>query len=178
MRQSLALLIALLSLGLFAIDPKELPPPAKHEVDFKKEIWPIFQKHCVKCHGPEQQKSGFRIDVRETALEGGDMGRNIVPGKSAESPLVHFISGLDEETVMPPKGELLGDKVIGQVRAWIDQGAYWPDDVGAKVMDRMNHWAYQKIQQPDSKKANMGIDDFIKQKLKTKNLKFNPQSGL
>ena len=60
--------LALLPLGLFAIDPEDLPPAAKHEVDFEKEIWPIFQKHCVKCHGAEKQKSGFRIDVRELAL--------------------------------------------------------------------------------------------------------------
>ena len=88
--------------GAWAIDVDQLPPPAKREVDFSKDIWPVFQKHCVKCHGPEKKKSGFRIDVRELALEGGDMGVTIVPGKSGESPLVHFISGLDEETVMPP----------------------------------------------------------------------------
>ena len=75
----LALGLALFPSLLFAINPEELPPPAKHEVDFEKEIWPIFKKHCVKCHGPEKQKSGYRIDVRDLALEGGDMGRNIIP---------------------------------------------------------------------------------------------------
>ncbi len=28
----------------------------------------FFAQHCVKCHGAEKQKSGFRIDVRELAL--------------------------------------------------------------------------------------------------------------
>ena len=172
----LALAFLLPACNLLAIDVEELPPPAKREINFKKDIWPVFQKHCVKCHGPEKQKSGFRIDVRELALEGGDMGKNIVPGKSTESPLVHFMSGLDEETVMPPKGELLGDKVLGLIRAWIDQGADWPDDVGTKVENRMNHWSFLKIQQPDSTKANMGIDDFIGQKLETKDLKLNPRA--
>jgi hypothetical protein len=77
---------------------------------------------------------------------------------------------------MPPKGELLGDKVLGLIRAWIDQGAEWPDDVGTKVENRMNHWSFLKIQQPDSTKANMGIDDFIGQKLETKDLKLNPRA--
>jgi len=172
----LALAILFHACYLFAIDVEELPPPAKHKINFKKEVWPIFQKHCVKCHGPEKQKSGFRIDVRELALEGGDMGKNIIPGKSTESPLVHFISGLDEEIVMPPKDELLGDKVLGLIRAWIDQGADWPDDVGAKVENRMNHWSFQKVNLPDSIKANMRIDDFIKQKLETKGLKLNPRT--
>ena len=135
---TIALLLSFIG-KLTAIDIDNLPPPVKREINFKKDIWPVFQKHCVKCHGPEKQKSGFRIDVRELALEGGDMGKNIVPGKSTESPLVHFISGLDEETIMPPKGELLGDKVLGLIIAWIDQGADWPNDVGAKVENRMNH---------------------------------------
>ena len=77
---------------------------------------------------------------------------------------------------MPPKGELLGDKVLGLIRAWIDQGAEWPDDVGTKVENRMNHWSFLKIQQPDSTKANMGTDDFIGQKLETKDLKLNPRA--
>ncbi|MDE2715346.1 MAG: hypothetical protein OSB74_13370, partial [Verrucomicrobiota bacterium] len=119
--------------GLGAIDVEELPPPAKHKVDFVKEILPIFKKHCVKCHGPDKQKSDYRIDVKARAFEGGEMGEAIIPGKSAESPLVHFISGLDEEVVMPPKGDLLGDKTVGLIRAWIDQGADWPDDAGAQV---------------------------------------------
>ncbi len=175
--QRLLAFVFLLPIGnLFSIDVSQLPPPAKHEINFEKDIWPVFQKHCVKCHGQEKQKSGFRIDVRELALEGGDMGQNIIPGKSADSPLVHFISGLDEETTMPPKEGLLGDKVVGLIRAWIDQGADWPDDVGSKVENRMDHWAFQKVQKSDSTKANLKIDDFIKQKLKTKGLKLNARA--
>ena len=71
------------SLWAFAIDLEELPPPAKQVVDFKKEIWPLFQEHCVKCHGPDQQKSGYRIDIAELALEGGEMGEAIIPGVAA-----------------------------------------------------------------------------------------------
>ena len=175
--RQLTLSSLLMSAGMaWAIDVEELPPPAKHEVNFEKEILPIFKKHCVKCHGPDKQKSDYRIDVKARAFEGGEMGEAIIPGKSTESPLVHFMSGLDEETVMPPKGELLGDKVVGLVRAWIDQGADWPDDVGAKAVNRMNHWSFQKINEPDSKKPNIGVDDFIKQKLETKKLMLNPRA--
>ena len=105
---------------------------AKQVVDFKKEIWPLFQEHCVKCHGPDQQKSGYRIDIAELALEGGEMGEAIIPGNSAKSPLIHFISGLDEEIVMPPKGDPFNAKTVGLIRAWIDQGADWPEDFGAQ----------------------------------------------
>lgn len=133
------------SLWAFAIDVEELPPPANEVVDFKKEIWPLFQKHCVKCHGPDQQKSGYRIDIAELALEGGEMGEAIIPGNSAKSPLIHFISGLDEEIVMPPKGDPFNAKTVGLIRAWIDQGADWPEDVGAKAVEQMDHWAFKKV---------------------------------
>jgi len=153
-----------------AIDIEELPPPAKHQINFKKEIWPVFQKHCVKCHGPKKQKSDYRIDVKELALEGGEMGQNIIPGKSSESPLVHFMSGLDEETVMPPKDELLGDRTVGLIRAWIDQGAEWPDNVGAKAANPMDHWAFKPVTCPNPPRPGQPVDAFIVNRLSEKKL--------
>ena len=172
------LLFTGLTAGLwaFAIDVEELPPPAKHVVDFKKEIWPLFQEHCVKCHGPDQQKSGYRIDIAELALEGGEMGEAVIPGNSAKSPLIHFISGLDEEVVMPPKGDPFNAKTVGLIRAWIDQGADWPDNVGAKAVDRMDHWAFKKITWPGSPRFMQPIDAFIKVRLESKKLGFNPRA--
>ena len=171
-----AIAFALAAFGAWAIDVDQLPPPAKREVDFAKDIWPVFKKHCVKCHGPEKKKSGFRIDVRELALEGGDMGVAIVPGKSAESPLIHFVSGLDEETVMPPKGDLLDDKTVGLIRAWIEQGADWPDDAGIKIADQMDHWAFKKISWPGSPRFMLPIDAFVIEQLEKKKLKLSPRA--
>ena len=57
-----------------AITPEEaaqLPPPASHAVSFSKEIKPIFEASCIKCHGRGQDKGGFRLDTRETMLQGG-----------------------------------------------------------------------------------------------------------
>ena len=36
-------------------------------VSFESEVKPIFEKHCVECHGPKKQKSEFRLDDREIA---------------------------------------------------------------------------------------------------------------
>ena len=165
-----------LGTSTYAIDREELPPPAKHEINFKKEIWPLLKKHCVKCHGPDQQKSGYRIDNKELAFEGGEMGEAIIPGDSAESPLVHFISGLDEEIVMPPKDDPFNAKTVGLIRAWIDQGADWPDDIGEKRVNRMDHWAFKKIPPPSSQEKKTSIDAFIKKRLKNAELNFNPRA--
>jgi hypothetical protein len=129
---------------------KELPPPAKRAVDFVKDIQPLLQESCLKCHGPEKQKNGYRVDVKSIALKGGDThGVAIIPGKSADSPLIHFVAGLDEEMLMPPKGGRLTAEQIGLLRAWIDQGASWPDDATATVDDPLKtHWAFQPVLRP------------------------------
>ena len=79
-----------------AITPEQiaqLPPPAGHTVSFSKEIKPIFEASCIKCHGRGKEKGGFRLDTRETTLKGGDSGPAVLPGKSAESLLIALVQG-------------------------------------------------------------------------------------
>ena len=67
-------------------------------VSFESEVKPIFEKHCVECHGPKKQKSEFRLDDREVALHGGEShAPNILPGKADESTLVKFVTTADRE---------------------------------------------------------------------------------
>src|SRR5690242_12509104 len=58
------------------------------KVDFSREIEPLFKAHCYKCHGPDQQLAGLRIDSRAMLLKGGASGAAIVPGSGAKSLLV------------------------------------------------------------------------------------------
>jgi Protein of unknown function (DUF1553)/Protein of unknown function (DUF1549)/Planctomycete cytochrome C len=124
---------------------KALPPAGENKVDFA-QIEPILRKNCFSCHGPEEQESGLRLDLKKRALEGGDSGAVIKPGQSADSRLVLLVSGLDQETgPMPPegKGKPLTAAEIGLIRAWIDQGAIWPDGGDAELATR--HWSFQKV---------------------------------
>src|SRR5437588_2889552 len=109
------------------IDLSELPPPANVTVNFQRDIKPIFESTCFRCHGPERPKSGFRLDHRDSALKGGENGKDIIPGNSAESPLIHYVTRIVPDMEMPPpgKGEPLTAAQIGLLRAWIDQGAAW-----------------------------------------------------
>ena len=160
------------SLSVAAADVAKLPPPAKTTADFTRDIQPLFADRCVKCHGPEKQKGGLRLDVKAAALKGGDDGKAIEPEKSAESLLIHLVAGLDEDKVMPPKGERLTPEQIGLLRAWIDQGADWPDDGKAA---RSEHWAFQKISPPPVPDGNP-IDVFINAKLAEKGLAMSPRA--
>ncbi len=117
---------AAVSLTAADVDVSKLPPAAtKTGLTFDKDIKPIFDKSCIKCHGAEKQKGKLRLDTLEASLKGGENGESIVKGNSAKSPLVHTIARLDPDSAMPPdgKGDPLTKEQIGIVRAWIDQGA-------------------------------------------------------
>lgn len=102
-------------------------------VDFVKEIQPIFQNSCVKCHGAEKQKGDLRLDTKAAAMKGGKDGAVIVPGQADKSDLYRRITLPDgSDDVMPPKGDLLTKKQTDVIKDWINQGAVWPDNAIAK----------------------------------------------
>ena len=134
------------------VNGAELPPPAQRTVDFARDVRPILQEHCIGCHGPEKQKSGYHLDTRDAAVKGGDSGdAAILPGKSAESPLIQFVAGLDADKLMPPKKSdkpRLTAGEIGILRAWIDHGAVWPEDAPLARNDPLDWWSLKAIQRP------------------------------
>jgi hypothetical protein len=107
--------------------PAGLPAAATRQVSFHKDVKPILQSKCIRCHGRGKSKGGFRIDSRETILEGGLNGPAVTVGDSAASYLVRLISGIDPDTVMPPEGNRLTPEQSGVLRAWIDQGLEWEE---------------------------------------------------
>src|SRR5262245_11512529 len=93
---------------------------------FTRDVLPILHKRCFDCHGPETQKGGLRIDSRAAMLEGGDSEKAaIVPGKSAESQLIKYVTSTDVDERMPPKGDRLSAEQIVTLKKWIDLGAHW-----------------------------------------------------
>jgi hypothetical protein len=105
-----------------------LPPAAAVNVVFDRDIRPILEQSCLRCHGPEKPKSHFRLTTREWALKGGvNNNDDIVPGDSAHSRLIQYVSWLVPDMEMPPPGKAppVTSTQIGLLRAWIDQGANW-----------------------------------------------------
>src|SRR5262249_15224601 len=124
---------------LAADEPKKfdllrLPPAASGTMDFVRDIQPIFAKNCLACHGSAKQRGGVRLDDAIAAQKGGNTGPIILPGKATQSRLLIVVSGLDSELVMPPKEKTpLTKEEIGRLRAWIEQGAKWPQAVGSSA---------------------------------------------
>jgi hypothetical protein len=166
---------------LDAAESKPVAPGASNKVSFARDVAPLFAKHCNRCHGPKSQESDYRLDIKANAFRGGDFEvPPIVPGKSAASPLIRYVSGTDEdEIVMPPEdeGKPLSGVEIATLRAWIDQGAVWPDALagGERAVRATDHWSFQPVKHVDPPKsvdpwvANP-IDAFLLAKLKAAGL--------
>src|SRR5438128_1902716 len=86
------------------VDVSKLPPALdKKGVTYEADIKPIFEKSCIKCHGPEKQKGKLRLDSLAATLKGGEDGKVIEAGDSAKSMLVHNVAHIgDEDMFMPP----------------------------------------------------------------------------
>ena len=121
-----SLLVSSLLVSLGAQAPQPKAPAAA--VDYDKDVKPLLAQNCYSCHGADVQQSGLRLDLRQNALRGGDYGPVIVPGKSGESKLIRRLVDGDGGMQMPPTGALLPEE-IGILRAWIDQGAEFRNEV-------------------------------------------------
>ena len=45
---------------------------------FEKDIAPIFQQHCIKCHGTKPKKAGLDLRTAAAAFAGGESGPVLV----------------------------------------------------------------------------------------------------
>jgi hypothetical protein len=137
---------------------------------FEAEVRPLLAQKCYKCHGPDKQEGGLRLDSKGAMLDGGDAGPAIVPGHPEESTLVDAINY--EGAEMPPDGKL-ADGQRATLARWVEVGAPWPaGDTPAPKKDKFSaedraFWSFQPVrhQAPppvsDGGRARNAIDAFI-----------------
>jgi mono/diheme cytochrome c family protein len=166
-----------------AIDVTKLAPASTQPVDFARDIEPLLAERCHSCHGERKTESALRLDRKTDALRGGDHGPILAPGKSAESLLVAVLSGAHDELArMPKKGDPLTAEQIGKVRAWIDQGAVWPEVAAGNADRAKEHWAWKSPVRPGTPKSTAAkwvrtpIDTFILARLDREKLKPSPEA--
>jgi hypothetical protein len=107
----------------------ETPTADGQKVVFWKDVYPILERSCLSCHGPKKQRGDFRVDRREDFFGKGGSTPLVVPGKSAESPLLAIVSGSRKDM---PRADVhqLPAAQVAILRAWIDAGAPWPERPG------------------------------------------------
>jgi ankyrin repeat protein len=126
---ALPLFLLMSSGALSAQTPTPTPLQTPAKVDFAADVLPILRENCVSCHGPLKQNGGMRLDRKSSVMKA--FARRVVPGSSANSFLYHRIVG-QYGSQMPPDGALKSDQ-IELIKAWIDQGADWPDTLANEV---------------------------------------------
>ena len=159
------------------IEQAEAQLPDK--IDFNFHVKPILSDRCFKCHGPDNKarKANLRFDVKESAF--GELSEDkghfaVRPGKLSKSELYYRIISNDPDTQMPPPESNLTlnteEKAI--LVKWIEQGAEWKP-----------HWSLIKPEKPavpaieDKKVCQNPIDNFVRAKLKEKNLQPSPEAS-
>ena len=139
--------------------------------DFQREIQPLLAEHCAHCHGIDEatRQGGLRLDIRQSALEGGDSGTPaIVPGTPEASEMVARIRSTDPDVVMPPPHEKkpLSESQKALLEAWIAAGAGYDP-----------HWAFvapAKAVVPAAASARSPIDAFVRSRLAAKQMQPAP----
>ncbi|MGB0422551.1 MAG: DUF1549 domain-containing protein, partial [Limisphaerales bacterium] len=159
--------------------PLILSQEPSSKVSFIREIEPVLQQRCQKCHGPDKQQGGLRLDQRPSLLLGGDSGLPaVIPGEPASSPLNQRIHSLDAEERMPPEGEPLTRKEKELLDLWVLQGAIWPSQGSGSDPLKTRHWAFQPIKAEVLLAGDSHpIDHFIDRALSKKGIPPNPQAA-
>ena len=117
------ILLCVYHLGTLSADDKlpALDKAAAEKISFRKDVWPIVQRHCWGCHSGSDPKGQLNMDTVSDMLKGGDSGPLFVPGKPDDSLLVEMIVGDDPE--MPKQQPPLSLAKIQTLRHWVLAGA-------------------------------------------------------
>ncbi|HYV25901.1 MAG TPA: DUF1549 domain-containing protein, partial [Candidatus Eisenbacteria bacterium] len=161
---------------LAAAGTKGSAPKPSSQIDFNRDIRPIFSENCYACHGPDKskQKAGLRFDLPEEAfkkLESGNFA--LVPGDPAKSRVLQLVASDDDDDRMPPKktGKRLTPAQVDVLRRWVEQGAKWTA-----------HWSYIPLVRPavpavkNKHWLRNDLDNFILARLEKEKLQPSPEA--
>ncbi len=152
-------------------------PTAEQTAFFEKNVRPVLAESCFKCHGPEKQKNGLRLDSREALQKGGEDGPIITPENPDASVLIRALRR-EGEHPMPPKEKLPPGQAELLVQ-WVKMGAPYPETPAAakdKLPDPAKHWAFQPVRKPgepqvrDAAWVKSPVDRFVLARLESKGM--------
>ena len=95
---------------------------------FVREVKPVLERNCVRCHNGIAFPGKMNLATRDTALAGKRGGRPyILPGSPDGSLIITAISRPGTHAKLMPRQEIsLTSDQIAVLREWITDGAAWP----------------------------------------------------
>lgn len=153
-----------LLLAAFLAIPSGNALASDNPIKFNEQIRPILSKHCIACHGPDEEDR--QADVRLDTFEGAtaDLGgyAAIVAGDADASEIIARILSDDEDMRMPPADHAkpLPADEVALLKQWINEGAEY-----------QGHWSFTVPEKPavpevpaellDAVTVHNAIDSFI-----------------
>ncbi|MGI9239386.1 MAG: DUF1549 domain-containing protein, partial [Verrucomicrobiales bacterium] len=96
--------------------------------DFSRDVAPILEVACLRCHNPDKDKGGLQLDTESKALLGGKEGAAYVPGDAKGSELIRRIDlPPEDDEFMPHQGDPLSKHEIQILKQWVAGGANWEE---------------------------------------------------
>ncbi len=142
-------------------------------LDFRTQIAPVFQRHCIRCHSPDDNKG----DVSLATFDDLKHNEYVIPGDPDDSSLLDLVSSVDgDPPEMPKDSEPLSSQEVARLRRWIAEGSKWPSDVVVQANSKADAswWSLQPINAADhaaDDAETLNIDGFIDEKLAEQGLK-------
>ncbi|MCZ6672849.1 MAG: DUF1549 domain-containing protein, partial [Verrucomicrobia bacterium] len=140
-------------------------------IDFEKDLAPVLEAKCLRCHNPNRLKGDLSLATLEDIQTVED--DLIIPGNHADSMLYWITTPENpgEKPEMPDEGDPLTEREANLLASWIDAGAPWPEGLILHEPSKADKswWAYQPLSEPklDS------IDAYIVDALEDQDLAIN-----
>jgi hypothetical protein len=94
-------------------------------IDFVKDVKPVLERRCAKCHAYGERQGGLSMETRESLLKGGEDGKVVEAGKTKGSLFLDLLVEKDSADRMPQKADRLPDEEIDLLQAWVKAGLPW-----------------------------------------------------
>lgn len=155
--------------SLAAAKPPVAPVPVEgvpEVIDFPRDIQPVLDRHCVRCHCPAKRSGGvlltgdrgpvlshsyFTLSAHRQVADGRNLARSNYPPRTLgdiASPLMAKLTGEHHGVHASPGEERL-------VRYWINTGATWPGTYAALGTGMIGGYAQNQIDRQDLKWPEM-----------------------
>ena len=162
-----------LPLSTFAADSQPL-------VDFARDVAPILEKHCIRCHQPTNNKGDLSLSTMADLAANGF----VVADDADASYLIEVVMPVGGAApLMPKEGAPLSPDEVAVLRKWIAAGAEWPESVVIKERSKADRswWSLRPLSEDtpptgDVPKAwgRNPIDQFVYARMAANGLTPNP----
>ncbi len=102
---------------------KGLGKPDPTLISFSKEIAPILDGKCGRCHSADMRRGQLNLSSFAGLQQGGQSGALLIPKSPQRSLLMRCVTLPDPQARMPRGGEPLSNDELKKLYAWIEQGA-------------------------------------------------------